>query len=237
VIDTRLTLLGPTGDALENMIVEPLPNGSLCWVINENSLWYLAKYSLDAVSASVIATSKGAGVAGRWKRATGETGFTPAFAELFLVGGVAIIAGANWQAMPTGEVVYTVMANENITVVNDVCTLAASQPTGIFLARAVLTMIGVDTEAADEMDFSLAISKNGELIGGALSGQAQGRQATNILYTDTSGLPAVIVVAERMVELAAGNTVQGVVQAVAAVGTPDAGVSNYTFSVQRLSAE
>lgn len=65
VLTPRATLTG-LGDSLANLLVAPLPEGALCWVIAEASLWRLAKSSLAAVGPTVIATSKGVGVPGRW---------------------------------------------------------------------------------------------------------------------------------------------------------------------------
>jgi len=51
---------------LGNLLVDPVPDGALCWVTDEESPWYLAKGSLAALSASIIATGRGVGARGRW---------------------------------------------------------------------------------------------------------------------------------------------------------------------------
>jgi hypothetical protein len=67
----RRTLHGPQGDTLENLIVDALPNGSTCVVLDQGELYRLDKGSMALVSSPfVIATSRGASVPGRWLRAT-----------------------------------------------------------------------------------------------------------------------------------------------------------------------
>lgn len=65
MLTPRATLTGGA-DSLANVIADPLPNGALCWVIAEDSLWRFAKYSTAGVTSTCIATSRGAGVPGRW---------------------------------------------------------------------------------------------------------------------------------------------------------------------------
>ena len=76
------TLTGASGDALQNRNPDPLPDGALCFVIDERSLYRLAKFSTTAISSpTVVATARGAGVAGRWvlyALGTGPTGATGA---------------------------------------------------------------------------------------------------------------------------------------------------------------
>lgn len=63
VLSARATLLGSTGDTLENLCVGPLADGSLCWVVDQQSLYYLDKNSTAPVSfPTVIAATP----AGRW---------------------------------------------------------------------------------------------------------------------------------------------------------------------------
>jgi hypothetical protein len=57
----RRTLHGPQGDTLENLIVDALPNGSTCVVLDQGELYRLDKGSMALVSSPfVIATSRGA---------------------------------------------------------------------------------------------------------------------------------------------------------------------------------
>lgn len=82
-VDYRLlapvaTLLGSDGTALENVIIGPLVNGSLCFVGDQGFIYALHKHSLAAVSfPTIIATSEGAGVRGRWvQQSSGSLGPT-----------------------------------------------------------------------------------------------------------------------------------------------------------------
>jgi hypothetical protein len=87
-LSPRRTLLGSTGDALENLIVDALPNGSTCVVIEQGEIYRLDKNSTALVSAPfVIATSRGASVPGRWFRATspGSARFTMGDAAMVLM--------------------------------------------------------------------------------------------------------------------------------------------------------
>lgn len=65
LLTPRATLTG-LGDSLANVITNVLPDGALCWVLAEESLWRFSRHSTAAVSSTVIATSRGAGVPGRW---------------------------------------------------------------------------------------------------------------------------------------------------------------------------
>jgi hypothetical protein len=56
----------PAGEALNNWMPEELTDGALCYVLNESDLYVFRKFSTAAPSASVITTSKGVGVPGRW---------------------------------------------------------------------------------------------------------------------------------------------------------------------------
>jgi len=54
-------------DALENVVAAMLPNGALCFVLDQRALYALDKFSTAAVSPpNIIATSFGPAVAGRW---------------------------------------------------------------------------------------------------------------------------------------------------------------------------
>lgn len=76
VLDPKPLLLGASGDSLQNVIVDPYPNGALVFVEDQASIYRLAKNSLAAVSApDIIATARGAGSPGRWiKYAAGGGG-------------------------------------------------------------------------------------------------------------------------------------------------------------------
>jgi hypothetical protein len=83
ILSARPVLTGiSNGASLENLICDAIPDGTLVWVIAEQTPYYFSKFSTAAVSApAVIATGRGAGVAGRWFRfqgggATGATGTT-----------------------------------------------------------------------------------------------------------------------------------------------------------------
>jgi hypothetical protein len=94
------TLLGSDGTALENVIIEPLPDGALCFVNDQEFLYSLRKFSLEAVSfPTVIATSEGAGVRGRWMQQSsgsmGPTGPTGPEGSGVKVGGTLGNADAN----------------------------------------------------------------------------------------------------------------------------------------------
>ena len=110
LLSPRDTLLGSTGAALENGIVDPLEDGALCWVNAENALYYLDKESLAAPAPPlVIATSRGAGVPGRWIRAAaagvGPTGDTGPTGDAGPTGDT----GPTGNTGPTGEAPYTMI--------------------------------------------------------------------------------------------------------------------------------
>lgn len=104
------TLLGE-GTALENVIIGPLPDGALSFVIDQGFMYALHKHSLAAVSfPTVIATSEGAGVRGRWVQqssgSSGPTGPTGPEGSGVKVGGslgnadsdIDITLGTKWLA-------------------------------------------------------------------------------------------------------------------------------------------
>ncbi len=112
VLDPRAVLLG-TGnpDSLENIIPDLYVTGSLCWVVAEQSLYYLSRESMAAVSPpDVIATARGAGEPGRWLvyasgaiGATGPTGPTGASGATGATGPTGAGAtGATGATGPTG---------------------------------------------------------------------------------------------------------------------------------------
>lgn len=237
ILDPKLTLTGASGDALENEIVDPLPDGSVCWVIAEAGFWFLNKYSLATPGADVIATSKGAGVRGRWIRVgTSGSGFEPTFAQIVLSSGAFTLGSSGlWQAMPTSETTYSALLVQDIDINGNTFTLNVAQPAGRFFCRAILSWFGDSTEEADILRMSLALSKNGDLIGQASDAVGLGRQTTSALYFDTTGEPGEVVVAERMVALVPGDTMQGIVLAESVVGNAQVAVRNYSFTIERLS--
>lgn len=73
LISPRQTLLGATGNALENLITDLYITGTICFVVAENAFYRFNKTSTAAVSVpDVIATSRGAGVPGRWFKMGGD---------------------------------------------------------------------------------------------------------------------------------------------------------------------
>ena len=52
VLDPKALLTGADGDSLENVLIDPLPDGALCWVIAEEAMYRLAKFSLTAPSGT-----------------------------------------------------------------------------------------------------------------------------------------------------------------------------------------
>jgi hypothetical protein len=146
-----------------------------------------------------------------------------------------ISPAATWQAMPTSETVYSTMEAQNINDSNDVLSIPAATPTAIYLVTATLTFTAADTEENDVVSCALAISKNGELIGGSLSGQSQGRQDGAILFAGSGAGAIQVVSAQRVVSLDATDTVQGVILVENEVGNPSPTILNYVITIERLS--
>lgn len=99
ILSPRDSLLGE-GDSLENIIIDPLPDGATCFVREQSFIYALHKFSLAAVSyPTVIATSRGAGVRGRWVQQSsgsqGPTGVTGPEGSGVKVGGTLGNADAN----------------------------------------------------------------------------------------------------------------------------------------------
>jgi len=69
-------------NSLQNVIPDKYPNGAMCFVNDQNATYILKKFSTAGVaSPQIIATARGAGVAGRWvlyALGTGPTGATGA---------------------------------------------------------------------------------------------------------------------------------------------------------------
>jgi hypothetical protein len=68
ILASRPVLQG-TGDptSLENVIVDPYPNGAVCYVVDQSDFYVLQKSSMATVAApDTIATIRGAGEPGRW---------------------------------------------------------------------------------------------------------------------------------------------------------------------------
>lgn len=103
LLSPRLVLQGSGNlNALENVIPDTLPEGCLCYVVDEAALYRLAKFSTATVAPpAVIATIRGAAVPGRWRLAasvgaTGPAGTTGPT-------GAAGAAGADGATGPTGD--------------------------------------------------------------------------------------------------------------------------------------
>ena len=73
ILAPRETLQGAgSPNSLENLITDPLPDGSVCYVIDQSDVFILEKNSTDPVSPpNLIATGKGSGFPGRWRRYEG----------------------------------------------------------------------------------------------------------------------------------------------------------------------
>jgi len=141
------TLLGADGTALENVIIEPLPDGSLCFVKDQAFLYALHKFSLAAVSfPTIIATSEGASVRGRWVQQSsgslGPTGPTGPEGSGVKVAGVLGNADANLDS--TLGTKWT--ANTNRTALRTYTLLAAGAET--FVSQIIeVSGSGTDPQA------------------------------------------------------------------------------------------
>jgi len=141
------TLLGSTGAALENVIITPLEDGSLCFVRDQSFIYALHKHSLAAVSfPTVIATSEGAGVRGRWVQqssgSVGSTGPTGPEGSGVKVAGALGNADANLDS--TLGTKWT--ANTNRTALRTYTLLAAGAET--YVSQIIeVTGSGTDPQA------------------------------------------------------------------------------------------
>jgi hypothetical protein len=90
ILAPRASLLGlGDPDSLQNVLVDQLPDGAFCFVVDQGRPYVLDKFSMAAVSSpAVIATQRGASAPGRW------VGFTSPSASIFsgtlAVNGLAI---------------------------------------------------------------------------------------------------------------------------------------------------
>lgn len=68
ILAPRTVLVGNGNpNALENILVDPYPDGAECYVLDQDSLYILDKFASTAVSPpDVIATARGASAPGRW---------------------------------------------------------------------------------------------------------------------------------------------------------------------------
>jgi hypothetical protein len=99
LLSPRALLQGSgNADALENVNPTPLPDGALCWVINQAAFSYLDKTSVAAVSApAIIATALGAGVPGRWIQIQTGGGGLPPVPDLNPYGLTALNGVVGWS--------------------------------------------------------------------------------------------------------------------------------------------
>jgi hypothetical protein len=76
VLGSRQFLQGPgDGRSLENVAPGSLPDGALCYVIDQQGIYRLDKDSVAAVAPpTIIATLHGAAVPGRWRLSVGAVG-------------------------------------------------------------------------------------------------------------------------------------------------------------------
>jgi hypothetical protein len=90
ILEPRAVLLGlGNPNSLQNILVDQLPDGAICYVLDQGRPHVLRKFSTAAVSSpAVIATARGASVPGRW------IGFTTVSSTVFngtlTVNGLAI---------------------------------------------------------------------------------------------------------------------------------------------------
>ena len=96
VLGPAQVLLGPGNPvALQNINGQTLPDGAMCWVIDQQAWYTFQKFSTASPSGTLtVATVQGTSVAGRWVRqttggATGPTGPTGATGSAVLRAGTA----------------------------------------------------------------------------------------------------------------------------------------------------
>ena len=169
------------GDSLQNVNTAPLPNGALCWVNENSSLYRLDKFSA-AASAPDAVIVPGSGP-GRWVALIGSAMLSNARMSMFNPAELTVLIGeANvWQALPAdinyapqvpGAAFWSIAAGTGVATY--------SGPAQIYHFVAVLNVIILD-EITDEVDVALTV--NGEDIGTSdARGLSQRAQVVNNDY-------------------------------------------------------
>ena len=98
ILQPKRQLLGSgDGFSLENLIVDPLPDGALCFVLDQRNWYTLDKFSTALVAApAIIATGRGAGAPGRWQRlqsSVAPAGYVEIIADLALIPVTGLVDG------------------------------------------------------------------------------------------------------------------------------------------------
>jgi len=160
----RAALLG-TGseDSLQNVNTYELPNGALCWVVSNATLYRLDRASTSASAPdAVIVPAAGPG---RWFALSGSAALTEARMSMFQPAEIAILTGeANvWQALTAAgsyAVQTAVAAFWSINATTGVATY--SGPPQIYHFAAALNAT-VDATATVQIQVGLTV--DGEDIG------------------------------------------------------------------------
>jgi hypothetical protein len=130
ILEPRAVLLGAGNpNSLQNIIAAQIPNGALCYVVDQSRFYVFDKFSTAAVSSpTVIATARGASVPGRWRvyaeAITGTTTYASALDIQGLAIGNSIATNLTCVGVVAGDYAVVNMDNSAIAdfAVSVICT-------------------------------------------------------------------------------------------------------------------
>jgi hypothetical protein len=212
-VDTRI--LGPRArvlgfsdsDALQNIITTELPNGSLCYVIENQSLYVLHKDSTDTPSGTKVVQPLAG--PGRWVLLVSPVDPNLAWQSEVVTGGpptVSFVDGSTFWAAQPGQFVFWNPFNPTspflIEFKTGVMTYVGAEPTNI-VVRAQASIRPPESDPV-QLLIQLAIDIDGDLIGtDTTTAEAQ---ETTTLADDTL---SVMYSVERWVKIEPNQTITG----------------------------
>jgi hypothetical protein len=208
-LTSRRLLLGTgDGDALQNVIPTPIPDGALVFVQDEAAIYRLDKFSMVASAPpEIVATILGESEPGRWVRVTASGTSTAAMYE-----GTSADNTANSDAtinfVLSDSALYAERLGTALWVFDpNACTSVYAGPRARWLVRVTISIAPADVLPGDSQ-IALGIAFNNDILGSDPTTTFTGGTQTEG-YPDGQELP-IIITTERMIDANPGDDVHPV---------------------------
>jgi hypothetical protein len=232
-LTSRRLLLGTgDGDALQNVIPTPIPDGALVFVRDQAALYRLDKFSTVASSPpEIVATILGESEPGRWVRVTDGAGDTTAA----MYESTSAANTANTDATINFVLIGTADFAERLgtalwTFDPAACTGTYAGARARWLVRVTMSIAPNDVLPGDSQ-IALAIAHNNDVLGNDPTTEfTAGTQIEG--YPADQELP-IIITTERMVDVNPGDDVHAVV---AIDGAADLAIRRLVMTITPMGA-